>query len=140
RDGTVRFWDAATGKFSAEPLRHPRGVPGVALSRDQSTVITASEDGTARIWDLFMDRPDRSSILLGHPQAVDSVAFSPDGRTVLTACWDGPARLWYAATGQELRQFRGDKGRLHVAKFSPDGKTVVTAAGNGTAQLWEVDS
>jgi hypothetical protein len=55
-------------------------------------VLTASLDGTARLWDLSTGRP------LGPPASfggrVLAAAVSPDGRTLLTGHEDGAARIW----------------------------------------------
>jgi WD40 repeat protein len=55
-------------------------------------VVTASEDGSARVWDA------RDGTLLaaleGHANALTAVAVSPDDRRVVTTSRDGTARVW----------------------------------------------
>jgi WD40 repeat protein len=59
------------------------------------TDVTASHDGTARIWDARTGR--QLAILEGHFRGVRSAAFSPDGSRIVTASFDGTARIWDAA-------------------------------------------
>ncbi|MGH6812924.1 MAG: toll/interleukin-1 receptor domain-containing protein, partial [Methylocella sp.] len=59
-----------------------------------------------------------------------SVAFSPDGARVLTGSWDKTARLWDAATGKEIRAFKGHEDFVFSVAFSPDGARVLTGSGD----------
>ena len=65
-----------------------------------------------------------------------SVAFSPDGARVLTGSRDRTARLWEAATGVEIRAFKGHVDWVWSIAFSPDGTRVLTADGK-IARLWD---
>ncbi|HEV3165388.1 MAG TPA: serine/threonine-protein kinase, partial [Isosphaeraceae bacterium] len=116
---------------------HASKVTSVAFSSDGRTVITGSEDGTARLWDAVTGQPIGEP--LKHERQVMAVVFSPDGKTVITGCLDNNAYLWDVSTGRSLgRTLRHRDGVLAVA-FSPDGKTVLTGSGShdGTAQLWD---
>ena len=55
--------------------------------------MTASDDKTARVWDLSGPTPV-STVLAGHTGLVLSASFSPDGRRVVTASNDKTARVW----------------------------------------------
>ena len=74
-----------------------------AFSPDGKTIVTASVDNTARLWDVQTGKELRRFI--GHTAPVENVAFSPDGKHVLTGSDDGTARLWdvdYHTTMQYL--------------------------------------
>jgi WD40 repeat protein len=74
-----------------------------------------------------------------HGRPVNAIAYSPDGRTLISGCDDHLVRLWDAASGKELRRFRGHSYRVVAVAFSPDGKAVASAApgGDQTIRLWE---
>ena len=65
-----------------------------AFSPDGARVVTASEDGKARIWDAETGAVLRT--LEGHTNYVLSCAFLHDGLRVVTASLDKTARIWDA--------------------------------------------
>ncbi len=121
------------------PLRafypHQGQVTAVAFSPDGKTVLTGSEDGTARLWEAATGQP--LGVPLVHQGAVRSVAFSPDGALLLTAGDDHGARLWDTATGRLLFTLPHND-RVKMAVFSPDGKLALTGSNDRTAQVWDV--
>ena len=62
--------------------------------------MTASDDGTAVVWDATTGLPVLPPLL--HGPAVNQARFSPDGRSILTVSSDGTGRLWDANDGQRL--------------------------------------
>ena len=66
-------------------------------------VVTASVDGTARLWDA--ERGDLLAVLDLLVGALQTASFSPDGRTILVA-GDGGVALW------EIPRFTGGPGEL----------------------------
>ena len=72
----------------------------MAFSPDGKTVLTGSDDKTARLWDAATG--NGSGRPLEHQGAVWAVAFSPDGKSILTGSRDGTARLWDGEVGQPV--------------------------------------
>ena len=113
---------------------HADRLVGAMFSPDGQRVLTASSDGTARLWDL----QEQSQVTFaGHEGPLVSAVFSLDGQRVLTASEDGTARLW-GLTGQTLATFEGYEDPVNSAVFSPDGQRVLTASKDGTARLWDL--
>jgi WD40 repeat protein len=135
-DKTVRLW--ALDK--SEPIdtfsEHGADVWSIALNGDGRRVVTASDDGTARVWDVGTKV---SLILAGHTEPVHFAMFSADGSNVVTASNDGTARVWNAHTGKLKMVLRGHMGQVRTAVFSPDGARVLTASTDESARLWNVE-
>jgi WD40 repeat protein len=107
------------------------------FSPDGTRILTASKDGTARLWDATSGR--HLATFSGHTGSLEEARFSPDGARILTASKDGTARLW-DATGRLLFTLSGHTGPLAEARFSPDSSRIVTASQDGTARIWEAAS
>jgi WD40 repeat protein len=120
---------------SIPALLHQGPVWNAAFSPDGTRVVTASNDKTARVWDVTTGKPLTSP--LEHQDLVVSAVFSPDGTRVVTASHDKTARVWDAATGKPLTSALEHKGQVWSAAFTPDGTRVVTASEDRTAQVWD---
>jgi WD40 repeat protein len=96
--GTAAVSPAATASdvpsSSAEIILtgHTSRVSQASFAPDGKTVVTSSDDRTARLWDAATGKELHRFI--GHTDEVRTVAFSPDGNYILTASHDGTARLW----------------------------------------------
>ena len=112
---------------------HSGHVTAVAWSPDATHILTASRDGTARIWDATTGD---NTLTLTHTDPVTAVAWSPDATHILTASRDGAARIWDATTGDNTLTLTHSYWIGAVA-WSPDGTHILTGSKDGTAHIWE---
>jgi WD40 repeat protein/TPR repeat protein len=112
---------------------HEGPVRRAAYSPDGMHIVTASFDGTARIWDT------RTGIelmtLSGHSGAVFSATYAPDGARIVTASGDHTARIWDARTGSQLLVL-SDAESLTCAVYSPDGSRIATVS-ERSVRIWD---
>ena len=106
-------------------LHHEGKVSYAAFSPDGTRIVTASDDGTARVW--RADGQGEPVVLKGHRGLVWSAAFSPDGARIVTGSSDEMVRVWRADGQGEPVVLKGHKERVDSALFSPDGTRIVTA-------------
>jgi hypothetical protein len=93
-------------------IGHEESVKSAALSFDGTRIVTASADGTVRIWDAANGK---GTVVLRNG-LIQSAAFSPDGTRIVTASHDKTARIWDASTGKEIVILGGQLCRLQLRR------------------------
>jgi WD40 repeat protein len=151
-DGTARVWALGRVHLSSialvghsAPVENPEvmstytsptEVVDVAFSPNGARLVTASIDGTARVWAVDGERP-AATVLTGHTDRVEGAVFSPNGHYAVTASSDHTARIWRLGYDRlTYVTLRGHKDRVWSVAVSPDGKWIFTASADGTAQIW----
>jgi WD40 repeat protein len=112
----------------------PAGGPvrAAAFSPNGELIVTASDDGRARVYDA---RTKRLLHVLRPNGPVTTASFSPDGLRVATGGADGPARLWNARSGRLLHAL-GRGGVVESTAFSSNGRFLITAQDDRAARIW----
>jgi WD40 repeat protein len=106
-DGTVRLWEAQSGRPLATLQGHIGVVLGVALSWDGQLVASGSFDRMVGLWEAASGRS--LATLQEHTGAVWGVALAADGQLLASGGDDGTVRLWEARSGACLRTLRSDR-------------------------------
>jgi RNA polymerase sigma factor (sigma-70 family) len=143
-DGSVRLWDAASGKLRWRlETDKENNVPAVSLSRDSfQHALAFSYDGKKlamlNVFEYVVLDTGTNNVLVRHrlpapqkaTQNAAGFAIAPDLGTIARGFHDGSIQLHDAANGQEkLRCTVADKNQrefpaLNGIEFSADGKTI----------------
>lgn len=145
---------------------HEEGVNAASWSPDGRYLVSASDDRTARIWDvesgqtlltlgrarsatsafnahgIAVDAGDAAAAALehddGHTGFVFDAHFNPQGSLVVTASFDESVRFWDVRTGRPVALLAAHHEPIVSARFNHDGTLLVTASYDGLARLWDV--
>jgi WD40 repeat protein/serine/threonine protein kinase len=143
-EGTVKIWDAQSGRSRAEFSGHEalsglRGLIFCVAWHPKGQRIASAGIDTVRVWEA---RTQREVFKL--PAAVgkialpyQSVAFSADGRYLVTGKVDGSMQVWDAGSGQKVGTLAAHSREIRGVVFSKDGKHLATASSDGIVKLWD---
>jgi WD40 repeat protein/class 3 adenylate cyclase len=146
-DGTVHFFNVATGKTIAGTGAHSAGVTRMAFSPDSRTVVSTGDDALAILWNPATGVPLER--LTGHAGRILWPDFSADGKTLYTPALDGTI-LQYDLGGE--RRF-GSPFDLGVAGLrarsldtapllavSPDGRSFAATVAESSVALFSTST
>jgi WD40 repeat protein len=111
---------------------HEGPVNALAFSPDDRHLASASDDGTARIWDL---QTRKARVIHADAEQVRSVSYSDDGKRLATAGADGTVRIW-PVDGDRPVVLVGHEGPVNSAEFDHRGDRIVTVGLDGTVRVW----
>lgn len=144
-DGTVKFWDASTGRRVVTIKAHKFSVNAIAYSPDGTRIVSGSgcypehevreQDNVLRIWDAASGKG--IATLTGHRNVVRAVAYAPDGSRIISGSDDRTVRVWDAVRGEELAAFLGHKDAVLAVAYSPDGTRIVSGSREGSVRVWD---
>jgi len=144
RDKSIIVWNLVPqeehfGIPSKRLTGHGHFVQDVAISSDGAFALSASWDGTLRLWDLHTGNTTRRFI--GHTKDVLSVAFSADNRQIVSGSRDKTINLWN--TLGQLKFTITEDGHtewVSCVRFSPNLNTplIVSAGWDKLVKVWNL--
>jgi WD40 repeat protein len=139
-DRRAKIWNVATGLAVRQlPSEHTAAISAARFSPvDDSLLLTAGEEGTAKLWDWHSRKVlhQLRHLPLTEKRAPLAADFSPDGTKVITGGADGFVRIWNAADGTPSGAW---KAEAPIVAFSLDGtgNRLLAGLANGAAIVFD---
>ena len=126
-------------RYAATDMRY--GV--LALLPDNKTLVSASKDGSVRLWDATDVGRDLAYIRL--PSPLRTWCFDADNRSVLTVDHMGKAARWHGTDLKEMQPLFEVSASVVSSGFSPDlfspdRRLLATALRNGVVHVWDLQA
>jgi WD40 repeat protein len=147
-DRTVQLWN--TDNLNREPNAgrvprplvlsgHTSAITGLVFTPDGRSLVSASHDGTARLWDIR--RPGVTlAVLRGHGGSIAALALGPDGHTLASGSDDRTVRIWNLGTSSAIPKLQDRESMIATLALSPDGRTLATGSTpEGIVRIWNRD-
>jgi WD40 repeat protein len=116
-------------------LIHPAAVNSVVYNQDGTQLLSSSDDGVVRLWDVasstVLQEFDHGGLV------VHRAVFDPEDKWVTTAVSDGSVYIW-TVDGDLLQVIVAHDLPVHDLAFNQQGSQLATASDDGTAHLWDV--
>lgn len=136
------MWNADTGACMQVFTGHSGSVTCGGFTPDGRTVVTASADGSLRVWDPRTGACGASVQGHGfHEGPVNCLAFSPDGATTVTGDENGLVCVTSVAGGRPLQQMRAHTDAVVATGVCPAMPSMCASAGSdGKVVVWDMPS
>jgi serine/threonine-protein kinase len=145
--GIVKILDIAATppKELANLAGHTKKVVALDWYRDGKKLVSASDDGMVRVWDVVKGK--ELNVVTANQGPVKAVAVSPKGKFIVSAGEDGTVKVWdpTAAKGTETPvhtwknplTVMGKPAPYRTVAFTTDGKTLAVGCERGSLTLYD---
>src|SRR5260221_274301 len=97
---------------------HSAMVNGLAFTPDSRSLLSGSDDGTLRLWDV--ERGESLRVMEGYTASLYDIAWSPDGTQLVSSGMDTLVTIWEVAGGTPPRVLRGHPWNMDGVACSPE--------------------
>lgn len=150
RDG-LTLGEFVKGDMYIRDLKNTKGhISGLTCGewhpREKQTILTSSEDGSLRIWDVT-NFTSQKQVIKPKPSRpgripVTTCTWDCDGKRIAGGVGDGSLQVWNIKTGWGSRPDiyidKGHDDEITGLKFSMDGGILLSRSTDGSLKVWDL--
>ncbi|XP_004413083.1 PREDICTED: telomerase protein component 1 [Odobenus rosmarus divergens] len=132
-DGAARLWHPLLVFQTHTLLGHSGPISAAAVSETSGLLLTASEDGYVRLWQVPEEADD--TYMPRSPAAITAVAWAPDGSMAASGNRTGELTLWHEAKAVATAQAPG-----HISALVwYSAHTLIVLSADEKVSEWQVE-
>ncbi|MCJ7681114.1 MAG: WD40 repeat domain-containing protein, partial [Candidatus Aminicenantes bacterium] len=135
----AKIWGLPGGQLIQTLIGHTGKVSSVRFDEGGNRVVTTSEDGSAKIWNISNGR-EILSVQITNNGWTYTADFRPKGGTVAVGGYGGQMGLYDLNTGARQVDLRGHTRAINLIRFNKTGNRMVSASVDNSIKIWEIPS
>lgn len=138
----VLIYDVLAGHLEQVLCGHLGLIYDICWSTDDSHVLTASADSTARVWKLGGAEVHNQGEVLAHPSYVYTARFVPAAHhVVVSGCYDHVLRVWTCSKKgpySVVQELTNHLSFVNALCFNSEGNVLYSGDRQGIIFVWDV--
>ena len=113
---------------------HTSAIIKVLMTSDGQYIISASDDGTIRIWNFQCKTQDFA--FKGHTMVIFSIAITSDDKYIVSGSGDKTVRIWNLKNKTQESVLQGHTRYVELVKITSDDLYIVSLSSDRTIRIW----
>ena len=144
-DKTAMIWQLDNRSKPDSLKGHTDAINFLQFSFDGTKLVTASDDGTAKVWDasngnLLADLKSHTYNSRAGIFIHDQTPHDSTGNKLVTVTDNGTATIWDLNAASLEKVYPGESKNLFSVQFSSGPKKIISGSQDGSILIWDLDS
>jgi WD40 repeat protein len=137
RDGMVKIFSLSSLKSIRNLQAHHSDISGIAIIDEEQKIVTASYDGTCRLWNL--SSYDAEKTLVKQKERIRSMTTASDGSSVFLGYQNGKIVQVSIANIRDRSEMLGHTDLVSTLSVDPTGRFLASASWDRTIRVWSLE-